>query len=110
MSVSEDKNYRRIFTIGYQYGRLISPGNKNITDGIKARIEGMNANMKRSEGGRTEAENRKAAAAYRKANAKRLWDELIAAGKPKHELAQVVAKRMDVDPQTVRRWSRSGWK
>jgi hypothetical protein len=106
----EDQNYRRLFSVGYQYGRLIKPGRGTIHRGAIARVKAMKADMKRSEGGQATAEIKKSQAASRKADAKKLWDEFIAAGRPERGLAQVVAFRIGVTDKTIREWRRSGWK
>lgn len=110
LPASGDHNYRRLFSVGYQYGRLINPGRGTIYRGAIARVKAMKADMKRSEGGQATAKIKKSKAASRKADAKKIWDELIAAGRPERGLAQVVAFRIGVTDKTVREWRRSGWK
>lgn len=107
---SEEHNYRRIFNIGYQYGKLITPSSRNTKRGVIARISTMKADFKRSEGGKVTGKKKKSDADSRKAEAKRISNELIASGKEERGVAQLVANRMGVTAKTIREWRRSGWK
>lgn len=95
--------------LGYLYGRLTKPGKRAISESAAVHIRDYQAQIKRRQGGRSSAEIKRAETALRMAKAKRIWDELLASGRPERGLASIVAKRMNLTAKTIREWRNAGW-
>lgn len=102
--------------LGYLYGRLTKPGKKAISERAEVYIRDYQAQMKRRQGGQSNAESKKIETAERMTEAKQIWDELIQAGRAEHGLPQLVQDRLagrgvHVSVDTVTRWARiGGWR
>lgn len=100
-----------LLVLGYLYGKLTMPSRTRYSQGLKAEIKVLHANIKRQQGGKASADIKRAETAERIADAKRVWDELRSAGRPERGLASIVAKRVGVTAKTIREWrKRPDWR
>lgn len=68
-----------------------------------------NAHRRAGGRGRHGSDEQREALASRHAEAQATWEQLEQSGWPKRDIASLVAKRMGVAPNTIRRWRRSNW-
>lgn len=96
------EEYFSIFSVFY--GRLEEPRGRLLPD-----YDELNSLMARivdggSKGGSVSALAKKAKADERRTKAQKMRDQLLTEGKAKHEIPQIIAKRMKVTARTVRDW------
>lgn len=91
------------------YGGLTLPGGRLLPDYAALNSLAIRAVESRFQGTIKGVKTKKEQAAKRMAEAKRLWEEYAAQGRPEHEIASLVAARMGVKPRTVRGWKKSNW-
>lgn len=111
-SPEQRSNHREVYfsiLLGYLYGRLTKPGEKAMSESAAVHIRDYQAQMKRQQGGKSSAERKRAEKALRMAEARRMWEELLASGRPERGVASLVAQRMNVTAKTIRVWRKAGW-
>ncbi|WP_373182417.1 helix-turn-helix domain-containing protein [Halomonas campaniensis] len=106
-------NGQSLLVLGYLYGTLTMPSHVRHSEALESEITVLQANLKRREGGKSNAERKQAETSQHMAQAKRIWDELIRTGRAEHGLPQVVQDRLAargvrVSVDTVARWARKG--
>lgn len=106
-------NGQSLLVLGYLYGTLTMPSHVRHSEALESEITVLQANLKRREGWENSIEIKQAETAKRMAEGKRIWDELIRAGRSEHGLPQVVQVRLagrgiHVSVDTVARWAREG--
>ncbi|MGJ7458160.1 helix-turn-helix domain-containing protein [Halomonas sp. RA08-2] len=106
-------NGQFLLVLGYLYGTLTRPSHDRYSKTMESEIKVLQANLKRQKGWLSSVETKQAETAKRMAEGKRIWDELIRAGRSEHGLPQVVQDRLAargvrVSVDTVARWARKG--
>lgn len=99
-----------LMAISSIYTRLQMPTLSAMGEAMEAEAQILQANLKRSIGGKNSGKRREQERAERMARGHKLWKQFADAGMNERFIASRVAERMGVSAVTVRKWRNAGWK